>query len=331
MSIPGLQAQINDTDAKLQYQQAEKAYNNEDFSNAFKISDDLMKKMGKEEPKVIYLLLKSYDKSLTKGTSDKNYKDLDVYASLSTRFMDKINSTDFDYDASKAQEIKAIQQNLLKLKEQYAATKDRKPQDAIDFLNECAKKFPGNSFDRGTKTDNEYIDTYNRSMQRSSYRYNIMFELVDNYLIIRNNFFDGSRSTPETQKQIIFIDLSIITEPTRFTPTTKDYKPGEGVQTNYAMLYISGFDGIVRSPSYTEFSKKAIKLLQDTSIPATPQVAFQSWEHLSSTDILDNFDIMSKEFTDGKYAERINDALRFLINSVPKQKTEEKDKIKSKF
>ncbi|PUZ21293.1 hypothetical protein DCC81_25120 [Chitinophaga parva] len=96
-------AQDYDAEAKLQYQQAENAYDKGDYLNAMNICNSLMQKIGTEPPRVAYLLLKSYTMSLEKGTSIKNYKELDTYASLATRFIGRIQSSEIDYPAEKTE------------------------------------------------------------------------------------------------------------------------------------------------------------------------------------------------------------------------------------
>lgn len=137
--------QISETDAKLLYQKAEDAYNNTDYYGASKILYDLYNKQGKWTSRVLYLYLKSSYENMTASSqrSSSSYKEsFDNYVLFGEncdKFFQIIDKA--TYPQEKYNDIVAIHQYFKQKAQEHANEKDRTPQDAINFLNECAKKF----------------------------------------------------------------------------------------------------------------------------------------------------------------------------------------------
>ena len=94
--------------------------------------------MGKWTPKVLYMYLRSWYKIEDK--EKESYKFFEEMNRHCDNFFAMIDKSTYPQD--KYNEIVTAQKYFESKINELAYQKDRKPQDAIDFLNESAKKFP---------------------------------------------------------------------------------------------------------------------------------------------------------------------------------------------
>jgi hypothetical protein len=151
-------AQITDVDAKLQFQQISEAYEVTDYYKAAKLSEDLKNKMGKWMPKVLYIYLLSAYKNYTEkeqiasGKYEESYPNFIGFKILADSFFLIIDKSTYPQD--KYKDMLNAQQyfSAMTKKNEYQTT--RTLAKAINFLNDCASKFPSKKIGNGTWTDN---------------------------------------------------------------------------------------------------------------------------------------------------------------------------------
>ena len=167
-NLPGF-TQIADEEARRLYDQAEEAYEAGNFYDCYKRCIDLKNKMGKTNPRILYLQIRAIYNNLEKKNdksesilrkSYRNYNIMHGYAEEFFRMVDKKT-----YPPEKYSQIEEIARYFKDGMKEYEAEKDRTPADAIAFLNECAQKFkirydPGyKKEDRGQFSVNFSLDS----------------------------------------------------------------------------------------------------------------------------------------------------------------------------
>lgn len=157
-------AQISDEAAKQIYQDAEEQYEAGNFYKCYEICNELIVKMGKPTLRVLYLDLKAIYNNIERKNDKsqyhlkKSYKNFSKFSSYSSDFFSAVDKN--NYPSDKYNEMVEIQNYLNGGMKQYAYEKDRKPEDAINFLNECAKKFT-NNYNKETISVNFSLDSCN--------------------------------------------------------------------------------------------------------------------------------------------------------------------------
>lgn len=319
---------INDTDAKLLYQQAEDAYNNTDYLTAAGMTYDLAVKMGTWKPKILYLNLKSVYLNYTaangqtsNGQYAKRYDNFKLFFERCTTFFSLIDKA--TYPPEKYKEIAAIQTYFKGKVDEYTATKDRTPQDAIDFLNECAKRFP----------IDKKVPAYQNDEGIEPIWQSLSFELKDSILIIKQLKKEKHDRTVFSYATIYMTDLSQITG-----ILSKDFNGNICNDCGYCYLTGTETSWFNNSGNKQYGLKGCVVSYSYGDTSASVGFAFQNWKH-TSLQILATpnkywngglFDQTSANFQDGDYANRIKDAFQFLIDYFPKKK-EETNETKSKF
>ena len=139
-------AQISDDDARRLYDEAEQQYEAQSFYQCYQLCMDLKEKMGKHTPKTLYLMLKAIYNSLENGNEkskvkiNKSYENYNRFFSYSNTFFTLVDKK--TYPEQKLKEIETIHEYFQKGMSAYEHQKGRRPEDAVAFLNECARKFP---------------------------------------------------------------------------------------------------------------------------------------------------------------------------------------------
>lgn len=98
-------AQNNDMKARIEYEDAETAYSNQNYGKAVEHLENAERFLGKATAKTRYLLILSLSKNLSKGYE---YKDLEKLRKLSKHYLDNYTTTDTD----KYREIYDLSNNL---------------------------------------------------------------------------------------------------------------------------------------------------------------------------------------------------------------------------
>lgn len=215
--------QINDAEAKILYQQAEDAYNSNDFLKALTLSKSLEEKMGKKLHKLTYILLKSYDKCIENNLVNKSYKDLDYHFTMASDFLSSVDKS--SYPAEKYKEIEYINKKLLDLRAQYSAQKDRTPEKAVEYLNSFAQNYRASEFYRYRNNDGyeraylykdkafyrENIDEYRHSSRGPAYKqfFDYYFSLEGSLLRIKGILREKDREGRDRFNQVHVIDYCI--------------------------------------------------------------------------------------------------------------------------
>jgi len=317
------QAQISETDAQIQYQKAENAYNEANYVDAIIKLTDLYGKMNnKWTPKSLYLLLKSTYKGQTEERSStaftKDYNNYLGISSLCDQFFKIIDKK--TYPAEKYKEIQDIQKWSKAKEGEYAHQKDRQPEDVVDFLNECAKKFPN-------KLTN--VRYRNRQQWETEDSFNLKYRTIDSlYFKLDKNILKvfsliRQRGIKEKWNEFLLAEDKVFFG--KITSIKIEKRKEEYREERMAGYLLGEGSNVYRRGQ--NFSKK----FEYTGFNSLDK---QWKESTTGYDIYYYFDISSQEFKDGNYGERIKEAFEFLIDYFPKQKAEEvqvKEQPKSKF
>jgi hypothetical protein len=342
-------AQVSEEEARRMYDEAEQQYEAQHFYECYQLCMNLKEKMGKDTPKVLYLMLKAIYNNLESNNEKSQNKINKAYENYS-RFFEYSNAffTLIDkktYPEQKLSEIEKIHDYFQKGMSVYEQQKGRRPEDAIAFFNECARKFP---------LKKPYVWTNDRRLISSSVR----FSLDSPYLKIVQAYSWYTLPDIKTEDyhvEVTFLDFSRITKcyegrlfygPNRSGKTSTDI---DGIISTWRNSYKSNR----REHRFHKY------LYSDTSVNARD--AFSSWKNIETEEqrlvgyyqrnsdnkaflhelreSSDNdgalFDQTSAEFRDGDYERRIIEAIQFLIDYFPKQtvssKKENKPPLNSKF
>jgi type II secretory pathway pseudopilin PulG len=334
-------AQISDADAKLQYQQAEDAYNSVEYYNAAQKLENLKNQMGSWNAKTLYLYLKCVQKSYDLQTGyNKNYNTFSGFATLCDDFFRMIDKN--TYPADKYKEMQKIQTYFKQQTEQYISQKGRTPQDAVDFLNECFIKFPDYKYadkekeiikiERKISLNGTTLCVISKAIFKMTSEHKSNF--IRYYTKGHTSYYDLSKLRFE-----VFNNNGLLQ---KLTTGETRYFEGKKRLDGYVEYEVNEEDLGVSSLYKNE--KAALKLYEAITL-LPPSVVFDfdkdvpdpyEGEMYYNNDcacfdfVFDNFDQFSQEFKDGNYAERIRDAFQFLVDAFPKKK-EEATQPKSKF
>lgn len=139
------QAQISDEEAKQAYKDAEEQYEAGNYYKCYQMCNELIVKIGKPNPRILYLDLKAIYNNLEKKndkseyTLKRNYKNYKRFSGYADDFFSAVDKS--TYPTDKYNEMLELQKYLNAGMKEYEYEKDRKPTDAINFLNECSSKF----------------------------------------------------------------------------------------------------------------------------------------------------------------------------------------------
>nr|WP_162988913.1 hypothetical protein [Pedobacter schmidteae] len=250
------------------------------------------------------------------------------------------------YPAEKYKEIQDIQAYFKTKAEELAYQKDRTPQDAINFLNECFKKFPKYPYSESnkiTKIERE-ISLYGTCLCMLTkaifhdYEYNRHFYHVKG----STKYFDLSKLWLNTfdvkYDELLKVKEVLTTGQLRYDGDNKflagyvAYSTNEGrigtdnlYKNEKSVLKI--FNEMVLVPCSVAFDDNSLKNAKQLG-------AFES-RLISSSDAYDfiglNFNKNAAEFIDGNYEKRIMEAYKFLLDYFPKKKEETAKQSKNKF
>lgn len=354
-----LSAQITDQQAREQYQQAEALYEKGDNNQCYEVCQDLIDKLGEANPRILYLALKSAYNSLEKKNDKselsfkKTYKNFSILNEDAEKFFSMIDKN--TYPSEKYREMVEIREYIQAGLKTYAYQNERKPEDAINFLNDCARKF-------AIKADASPVKDcivcgsceVSFSLNGSQLIINVFGTYEDKY----------DRGSNQAGRERIVIDLSkvwiknfeykyhnVLTYQHFFTlefgniaiheihenrNLSHFWKTDEAAPMIVGpTIYIDGkakYDNIDWYYDF-EYNKKLIYKIEDFE------------KHLNSHGMVKtgvgfyiyNFfnQDWNDEFKAGKYRERILEAFEFLIDyfggGTPTQNKQENDKNKSKF
>ncbi len=334
--------EISDADAKLAYQKAEDAYNATDYFRAVILVQKLIFEMNKNTSKTQYLLIKSIYKNFTETnqiSQDKlkqnNYQQYKFCADECTHFFKMVDQA--TYPADKYKEIQDIQAYFKQKMEQFAYQKDRTPEKAIAFLNECAAKFPNpgiggrdyRSIQKGVEFTHSVLADYNKTM--GNY---INFKIDSGYLHIRAITKDKDYNGKKYNEMYSIYDVIDL----QHSPSLDKDSVNNG-DVYYCPRHTSYFDRnfTVREQDTLLYQKQR----KDNAdyftgyydyliIDKKNTFSFREKALVINYPILDFFDEKNKEFIDGGYAGRIEEAFKYLTDYYPKQKQQQKSAQRDK-
>ena len=362
-------AQISDDEARRLYENAEQQYEAQNFYECYQLCVELNEKMGKYTPKTQFLMLKAIYNNLESKNErslkkiNKSYENYSRFYEYSTAFFSIVDKK--NYPEQKLKEVERIHTYFQEGMTAYEHQKGRKPEGAVAFLNECARKFPFKKEDQ------------NKRIISRSVRFSLLghyLRVVDEYGLVYFSSYSGKwEDVVTTWVVVTFIDFS------RVTGVINDaYQVGNciactswgfsGNNDKVEIIPVEGGEkkrlttkGIVTSMRSGWKDKKRMSngyeyLYSDTS--TAPDLAFATWEtkeyEIKTSRKTDNgntnfyflttpneavkgtlFDQTSAEFREGGYEKRIIEAFQFLIDYFPKRSksgtSENKNEIKSKF
>lgn len=339
-------AQISDDEAMQLYNQAEEKFDDNKFYDAYLLCDSLIVRMKKAKPKVLYLQLKAIYNNIENNKDesvfklDKSFRTFSEFLHYTNTFFNIVDKN--TYPTEKYNEILVIQEYFTKGLKDLEYQKDRKPEDAITFLNECATKFAM----KDTKSQYNYGDFKVKFiLENSILRIEVFSKIIDG----------GKPKDNKVARERILIDLSKV---------WIDYF-NYTYQGSFEKLFYSEFGLSGRLASLNKYFPSPV----DKNAPMIigPEIFidgkskydniswFYQWHYnknleysdeefekdnklygystLSSGFYLYNFfDQNSDEFKANDYRKRIADAFEYLIvyfgGGTPK---ENKKEIKSKF
>ena len=334
-------AQISDADAKIQFQKITDTYDRAEYVPAARLCEDLKSKMGKWNPKLLYIYLQSVYKSYIDsrpGISkfDMTYQNLSLFKNLSDEFLGMVDRN--TYPAEKYNDIlaakKYFEDNLSKTEYQTSRTIEK----AVAFLNECAGKFT-----------NPQVGSEHLSVSPDLIDYGLGFTWTPLYsksigvylnFILDNGFLHIKTltkietSTGASGNHTLFmydiIDL-------RHLPSIDSGYSETNAEKVYAYIYHFGhynkkyhidvedtmfrppvvkdgevrFKYYVRGKSYSVYSTNTGRIEKENELKVPASISYP---------ILDLFDKKNKEYINGKYEERIREAWKYIINYYPKEK-----------
>jgi len=339
-----LYAQISEADARMQYQQAEDAYNKTDYMSALNITFDLYEKMnGKWVPKVLYLHIKSAYKNLTEPnqtSSERISKSWGNFAAIYVKCLHFFDIVDKKtYPPDKYKEMQDIQKWSKAKEGEYAHQKDRKPQDAVDFLNECIKNYgrppirselAGEAY--GVKNQfqlkgsnllliKEYSYHASAYIRPSSSGETCVIDRID-LTKVNNLMLDGDTK--------LLIEGQVYEKNSSGNPmadaTTNRYDRINSTTHSFWCWESESIDVKASKKNRSEFDN-----FRSNAVEKPETIIKRKKDNM---DFLQFFTSGNSQFKNEKYAERIKDALQFLIDYFPKYKEEEvqvKEQPKSKF
>nr|WP_162988912.1 hypothetical protein [Pedobacter schmidteae] len=298
-------------------------------------------KMGNWNAKNLYLNLKSVymnytagDNQESKGGYDKSYINFKLFYDRCNDFVAITNST--KYPADKYKEIEEIQAYFKSKVGEYAYQKDRRPQDAIDFLNDCAKKFAVHKL---------YFDTY----QYSDFNFDperIFFQMKGPTLEVISSSFESGTAIDDAKIRVDLLNLSKI--------TSAELRTSDAGRSSFLFLYgqtnydnggreVQDFWMMAKKRAYIGAKKARKKDAERYENNKNEMMAISNGSKEISTvfsalksgnkfiDFFLFFNTNNDQFRNGNYAERIREAVQFLIDYFPKKKEEMAGQTKSKF
>jgi hypothetical protein len=344
-------AQVSEEEARRMYDEAEQQYEAQQFYECYQLCMNLKEKMGKDTPKVLYLMLKAIYNNLESNNEksqnkiNKAYENYSRFFEYSSAFFTLIDKK--TYPEQKLSEIEKIHDYFQKGMSAYEHQKGRRPEDAIAFLNECGRKFPLK----------KPVDRFQQFVSRS-----VRFTLDSPYLkVVEESAYLSLPELKSTQYtvQVTFLDFRKITGFHYISGNVAFKGPNKMEKTMPRCI-----DGITSTYRVSWKSKKDEDrhykyIYSDTAVNARD--AFFDWKNITSTEEFRSlgftqhnggwnllilvkpyeysngglFDQTSAEFRDGDYERRITEAFQFLIDYFPKQtvtsKKENKPPLNSKF
>lgn len=301
-------AQISEVDAKLQYKQAQDAYEQGDYFKAWQTANNLENAMKRPTTTVSYLVLIATYKGLLKGdlhpsNTAAKYKYYSYYRDKCDWLMNNINRASYPRD--KYQEILAMQQYFGQLQQKYAYQTERTPEKAVAFLNECAEKFK----------KNKYGDPFR-------------FQLISNQLKISNHVTKSVREAyhrlvgkmyrGELSGECVFFDFSKMTaiDNNGILSGYTVYIDNQKVE-DYVFIHSANrghtYNGD-RNKLDKEWSQQQLQQQALIDSVTAPDESFGR----TLCSALDFFDTTSQEFVDGNYKSRLIEAYQYLIAYFPK-------------
>jgi len=321
-----MKAQISDADAKIKYQQAEDAYNSHDYCKVLKLCEEINEKMQTITPRVLYLEIKStygafVDKE-GKCKIDHTYTNFQKALNRCKDFDLVLGDHKNSYPADKYKEIQDIKTYFNTQVQALAYQKDRTPQDAVDFLNECTKIYKGGLLKYA-------IDPGHSFMSDAK----ISFQLVDHFLKVTcvSDEMVGSTKRLEVRVDIYDLTESKIATPDRF---------GGIVVTPYytKRFYKSLYDYNSKKKYKREQKQESEEMVKSLVDLMPSEITINGMEKMDSLKVKrdghsdDQFHFLDYFFIPGdSYQIRITEAMKFLVDAFPKKKEEPVNQVKSKF
>lgn len=292
-----IKAQNNDEKAIELYAQALQKFELNDFTTAY-IKSEEAKKFFKTTPptKLKYLFTISFRNAICGNEINVNKtcysNDLNNYTFLLYYCNEILKEIDINtYPAEKYEKLIEAKDFANQGIKKYAYQKDRKPEDAIAFLNETAAKFPYRKY------SNQKCDT-------------ATFSLKDDILEISNIFFVGEDNFAKRFNYIIFNKLYI--------KLSKSWKIGrelfsQNKEGNF--LFIKRF---IKSKDSRNFDYKNSKEFEEFNKSNFENAKLVSYNEkginfFDFSTLEQIFDFENKEFIKGEYSHRIQEALKFLF------------------
>lgn len=327
--LTGAYAQMTPDD-KLKFQQAQDAYDNGNYFGAAQLAYNTGKKWTAP---VLYLYIKSVHKSYLQAGSanvgyDKTYDNFTLFNSYCEQFFKTVDKNTYPQD--KYADVVKAQEYFLQMQKNYLYQKDRTPQKAVAFLNECLRKFEKVAVLREKRY---YGETELVSENRPVFQLDSPYLKLVHYGHDKRYYGKGKKAytTNVTYYRVVLIDFS---RATNFSNNSNGLLAGQIAYENGVKLMqhellksdftrIDNYDNASKAPDDNIARNEAQqrKINSDTT-GFPPQLKTGGWaKSIAGIDVLNFFNTTSQEFIDGKYQSRIIEAFQYLVSYYPKVKT----------
>jgi hypothetical protein len=307
------QAQISDVDAKLQFKQAQDAYEQGDYFKAWQTASSLEHAMNRPTTTVSYLVLISTYKGLLKGdlhpsNTSAKYKYYSYYLDKCDWLLNNINKA--SYPPDKYKEVTLMQQYFGQMQQKYAYQTTRTPEKAVSFLNECATKFRKDKYSAPFK-----FQLINNQLKISSH---VTKHVREAYHRLVGKMYRG-----ELRGECVFFDFSKMTaiDDNGVLSGYTVYIDNKKVE-DYVFIHSANSGntyGGDRNKLDKEWSQEQLKQQALIDSVTAPDRSFGR----TLCSAFDFFDTTSQEFTDGSYKSRLVEAYQYLIDYFPKTAPQE--------
>jgi len=310
-------AQISNEDAIKMYQTAESQYEKSNFYKCAQTCEDLSKKMGSTNPRILYLYIKAVYNNLSnvndisKYKLFKTYKNYQKFDNYSSQFFSMIDKNTYPID--KFNEIVQIddyfKSQLTKLEKQ----KDLQPQEAVNFLNTAASKFAKKNL-----IYENIMAEY--KMSRDIY---LNFSLTDSILKIKEKIaeYDKIQSFWVNFSNALGNDIYINLKKVHLiNKQIKEYKfylssSNDEEEKLHNSTFLECISYKFNSNYYLQevkYSKHPLEVF-DIVDKRINKLKDKDKKFFCDFDIYYFFDMSNKDFIENNYEERIRNAFEFLL------------------
>ncbi|MGN6291304.1 MAG: hypothetical protein ACTHMV_01055 [Chitinophagaceae bacterium] len=332
------------TEAKLKFQQAQEAYENGQYFAAADIAFKTYELNKAWTPALRHLYIKSaylsYKNPPPGGAGYyATFSNFTLFIEHCNDFFSSTNKNTFPPD--KYQDIVEAHQYFQQMQKKYEYQKDRTPEKAVAFLNDCLKKFGQNLSVESKNLTRYYYEPPKLLTGRTAFQLDSPYLKLVLTATAQRRYGKGKKaySRSEIYYQVDLLDFSRATNFSEYRTSNIEgqttYQNGNKIMMHFYrksnVVETRVYDELSRQPDEVtaENEKEEQKIKRDTT--GFPPKLVAGVPTTAGFDIFYYFKQDSQEFKDGNYADRIKEAFQFLIDYYPKRKQEVVNERKNGF